>query len=121
LLPGEPLELRVTAPREKLVKHRPELPPGALVLEAGAIDDLVTAHIATLRLDGAELHAEATSEERSDQVIEMVAHDVGERAALTDEVAPIEQRLNERRRPTPSALGRLPHEPDAGSGASPPR
>lgn len=98
LLPGEPLELSVTAPREKLVKHRPELPPGAVVLEAGAIDDLGSVPIATLRLEGAELHAETMSEKRLGQVIEIVAHDFGELAALSDrEVVPIEQRLNERR------------------------
>jgi hypothetical protein len=96
--PGEPLELNVTVARDTLVRNRPELPPGAIVFEAGSIGDLDSVPIATLRLEGAELRAEAMSAERLERVIEIVAHDFAELADLSDrEVVPIEQRLSERR------------------------
>jgi hypothetical protein len=61
------------------------------VIEAGAIDDLEAVPIATLQLEGTNLHAEAMSDKRLDQVIEIVAHDFGELAVLTDrELVPIE-------------------------------
>jgi hypothetical protein len=90
--PGEPLELSVTALREELVRNRPQLPRGAIVLEAGAVEDLDSVPIGSIRLAGAELQAEAMSWERLDRMIEIVAHDFGELAELTSsEVVPIEQ------------------------------
>ena len=98
LSPGEPLELSVTVARDTLVSNRPELPPGAIVFEAGSIGDFDSVPIATLRLEGAELRAEAMSAERLERVTEIVAHDFAELAELSDrEVVPIEQRLSERR------------------------
>jgi hypothetical protein len=98
LAPGEPLELSVTVDRNRLVRNRPELPPGAIVLEAGSLGNLDSVPIATLRLERAELRAEAMSAERLEQVTKIVAHDFGDLAELSDrEVVPIEQRLSERR------------------------
>ncbi|HVS28839.1 MAG TPA: hypothetical protein VHE14_04770 [Solirubrobacteraceae bacterium] len=98
LEPGAPLELDITVARDTLVGNRPELPPGAVVIEAGSIGDIGSVPIATLRLEGAELRAEAMSAERLERVIEIVAHDFGELAELSDrEVVAIEQRLKERR------------------------
>jgi SEC-C motif/Protein of unknown function (DUF2384) len=98
LRPGDPLELSITVARDTLVGNRPELPPGAIVFEAGSIGDLDSVPIATLWLEGAELRAEAMSAERLERVTEIVACDFGDLAELSDrEVVPIEQRLNERR------------------------
>ncbi len=108
LRPGEPLELAITVARGKLVEDRPQLPPQALVIEAGPVDDLDMVPIATLRLEGTELHAEAMSDERLDRVIAIVAHDFGGLTALTErEVVPIEQRLNERY-PAPHGSAHVP-------------
>jgi hypothetical protein len=97
LRPGEPLEIDITVPREVLVRDRPELPRGAIVLEAGPIDDPDSVPIATLRLEAVRLSVEAMSEERLDRAIEIVALDFGDLAELSArEVVPIEQRLDER-------------------------
>jgi SEC-C motif-containing protein/antitoxin Xre/MbcA/ParS-like protein len=82
LLPGDPLELDITASRASLVLQRPPLPPGALALESSAVDALDTIPIATLRLEGGELHSEAMSEQRLAQTIEIVAADFGELVQL---------------------------------------
>jgi SEC-C motif-containing protein/antitoxin Xre/MbcA/ParS-like protein len=82
LLPGDPLELDITASRASLVLQRPPLPPGALVLESSAVHALDTIPIATLRLEGGELHSEAMSEQRLAQTIEIVAADFGELVQL---------------------------------------
>ena len=66
LLAGDPLELDITAERAVLVSRRPPLPPGALVLESSPVGAIDTISIATLRLEGDELHAEAMSEQRLD-------------------------------------------------------
>ena len=96
--PGEPIEVDITVGRDALVRDRPELPPGAVVLEAGSIDDLDAVSVATVRLDGAELRAEAMSEQRLERVIETVEQDFGDLAELSDcEVVSIEQRLDEHR------------------------
>jgi len=113
LRPGEPIEVDITVPRDAVVRGRPELPPGAIVLEAGPIDDLDRVPVATVRLEGAELRAEAMSEARLDRVIEIVGQDFGDLAELSDrEVVPIEQRLDERRSapqcPTPLPPGLTP-------------
>jgi hypothetical protein len=108
LRPGEPIEIDITVPRDALVRGRPELPPGAIVLEAGPIDDLDRVPVATVRLEGAELRAEAMSEERLERVIEIVGQDFGDLAELEDrEVVPIEQRLEERRS-APQSAAALP-------------
>lgn len=77
LRPGDPVELDITADRAALVRRRPSLPPGALVLESSPVDALDTIPIATLRLEGDELHAEAMSEQRLEQTFEIVAADFG--------------------------------------------
>lgn len=98
LHPGEPVEVDITVPREMLVRDRPRLPPRAIVFESGAIDDPDTVPVATVRLEGRELHVEAMSEERLDRAIELVGMDFGDLAELSErEVVPIEQRLAEHR------------------------
>jgi len=82
LLPDDPVEIDITAPRATLVRQRPPLPPGALVLEASPVGALDTIPIATLRLEGNELHAEAMSEHRLGETIEIVAADFGELVEL---------------------------------------
>src|SRR6266511_751514 len=57
LLAGDPLEIDITAPRAELVRQRPPLPPGALVLESSPVGAIDTIPIATLRLEGDELRA----------------------------------------------------------------
>src|SRR2546428_1684690 len=78
LRPDDPVELNITAERAALVRQRPSLPPGALVLESSPLDALDTIPIATLRLEGVELHAEAMSEPRLAQALEVVAADFGD-------------------------------------------
>ena len=82
LLPDDPVEIDITAPRATLVRQRPPLPPGALVLEASPVGALDTIPIATLRLEGNELHAEAISEQRLWETIEIVAADFGKLVEL---------------------------------------
>lgn len=82
LLPDDPVEIDITAPRATLVKQRPPLPPGSVVLESSPIDALDTIPIATLRLEGGELHAEAMSEHRLAHAIEMVGADFGDLVEL---------------------------------------
>lgn len=104
LAPGEPLEIDITARRETLVRDRPELPPGALVIEAGPIDDPDTIPIVGLRLEGTLLSAEAMSEPRLEHAIEIVEADFGDLAELLDrELVPIEQRMEERAAPRDGA------------------
>ena len=98
LTAGEPLEVDITVAREALVRDRPELPRGAIVLEAAPIDDLDKVPVATVRLEGAGLRVEAMSEERLRHVIELVEQDFGDLAELSGrEVMPVEQALDERR------------------------
>jgi len=82
LLPDDSVEIDITAPRTTLVRQRPPLPPGALVLETSPVGALDTIPIATLRLEGNELHAEAMSEHRLGETIEIVAADFGELVEL---------------------------------------
>ncbi len=104
LCPGEPLEVDITVARDVLVRGRPALPPGAIVLEAGPVDDLDKVPVASVRLEGANLRVEAMSEERLEEAIEIVEHDFGDIAKLADrELVPIEQRLEERSAPEPPA------------------
>ena len=98
LLPDEPVELDVTVSRASLLTQRPALAPGALVLESGPVDALDEVPIATLRLEGEELHAEAMSEQRLSHAIEVVAADLGELVELRGrDVTSVEEALAARR------------------------
>lgn len=77
LLPDDPVELEVTVSRASLVEQRSALPPGAIIVEAICSDAPDSVPIATLRLEGGRLHAEAISEPRLDHAMEMVAADLG--------------------------------------------
>jgi SEC-C motif len=77
LLPDDPLELEVTVTRASLVEQRSALPPGAVIVEATRVDAPDTVPIATLRLEGGELQAEAISEPRLDYAIDVVTVDLG--------------------------------------------
>ncbi len=95
---GEPFEVDITVAREALVRNRAELPEGAIVLEAGSIDDLDRVPVATVRLEGAQLRAEAISEERLERVIEIIEQDFGDLAELSYRgVVPVEQALDDPR------------------------
>jgi hypothetical protein len=108
LLPEDPLEIGINAERATLVSQRPPLPAGALVSEASPIGAMDTIPIAMLRLEGHELRAEAMSEQRLEQTLEIVAVDFGELVELrTREVTSAEDALAARR------TGRL--------GSTPPR
>jgi hypothetical protein len=108
LAPHDPLEMDITAPRDRLVAERPPLPDGAIVFEASA-GDLDTVSVATLRLEGEHLSVEAMSEERLDHAIEIVASDFDELVELSRrEVIPIETLLAEHRQ-APSRAGK--HSP----------
>jgi Protein of unknown function (DUF2384) len=77
LLAGDPLEIDITAARSTLVRQRSPLPAGALVLESSPVGAIDTIPIAMLRLEGDHLHAEAMSELRLEQTLEIVANDFG--------------------------------------------
>jgi hypothetical protein len=98
LVPDDPIEVDITAPRASLVSQRPPLPPGALVLESSIVGALDTIPIATLRLDGDELHVEAMSEQRLEETLEIVAADFGELVELrSHDVTSVEEALAARR------------------------
>jgi hypothetical protein len=98
LEPDDLLELEITARRATLVGQRPPLPQGALVLESSPVEDIDTISIATLRLEGYELHGEAMSEERLEWMLEIVADDFGESVELRRrEVMPVDEALATRR------------------------
>ena len=82
LLPDDPVEIDITAPRATLVRRRPPLRQGALVLESSPVGAPDTIPIATLRLEADKLQAEAISEQRLAQTIEIVAADLGELVEL---------------------------------------
>jgi hypothetical protein len=89
------------------VRQRPPLPPGAVVLESSPVGAIDTIPIATLRLEGDELRAEAMSEQRLEQTLEIVDADFGELVELRDcEVTSVDEALAERR------SGRRPPEPE---------
>jgi hypothetical protein len=109
LLPDDPLKLDITASRASLVLQRPPLPPGALVLESSPVGALDTTPIATLRLEGDELHAEAMSEQRLEQTFEIVAADFGDLVEFrSHDVTSVEEALAARRAghhdPTPERV-----------------
>lgn len=99
LAPGDPCEIEITVPRARLLPEgRPSLPEGALVIQTEYVGDSDDIPIATVRLDGRELHVEAMSEERLDQAIEAVDTDFGDIAEPVErDVTLIEKRLEERR------------------------
>ena len=103
LAPGEPLEIDLTARRDRLLaKDRPPLPKGALVIETSRIGDDENVPVATVRLEQGELRVEAMSEERLALAIEAVDEDFGDVAELVRrDVTPIERRLGERDRSAP--------------------
>jgi hypothetical protein len=104
LAPHDPLEMDITASRDRLVAERPRLPDGAIVIEASA-GDLDTVSVATLRLEGEHLSVEAMSEERLDHAIGVVASDFDQLVELSHrEVLPIEPLLAEHRQ-APSRAG----------------
>jgi hypothetical protein len=106
LAPHDPLEMDITAPRDRLVAERPPLPEGAIVVEASA-GDLDTISVATLRLEGEHLSVEAMSEERLDHAIDIVASDFDQLVELSHrEVASIEPLLAEQYREAPSRASR---------------
>jgi SEC-C motif/Antitoxin Xre/MbcA/ParS C-terminal toxin-binding domain len=98
LVAGDPLEIDITAPRATLVRQRPPLPPGAVVLESSPVGEIDTIPIATLRLDGGELRGEAMSEQRLEQTLEIVDADFGELVELRNcHVTSVDEALAERR------------------------
>jgi hypothetical protein len=105
----DPLEIDITAERATLVRQRPPLPPGALLLESSPVGAIDTIPIATLRLEGSELHAEAMSEQRLAQTLEIVADDFGGLVELRSrEVTSVDEALAARRAghhdPTPERV-----------------
>ena len=98
LEPDDPLEMDITVQRAALVAQRAPLPLGALILESSPVGAIDTISIATLRLEGGELRGEAVSEERLDQVLEIVASDFGELVELRSrEVMAVDEALAARR------------------------
>jgi hypothetical protein len=98
LEPDDRLEMDITAQRATLVRQRPPLPPGALVLESSPVGAIDTIPIATLRLEAGELHGEAMSEERLEWMLEIVADDFGEFVELRSrEVSSVDEALAARR------------------------
>ena len=96
--PDDSLELDITAERAALVSQRPPLPPGALVLESSPVGAIDTIPIASLRLEGDELRAEAMSEQRLEQTLEIVDSDFGELVKLRDrDVTSVDEALDSRR------------------------
>lgn len=101
LAAGEPEdldEIDICVPREALVANRPELPAGAVVLEAGAVGDLDRVPVATVRFEADQLRVETMSAQRLERAIEMVECDLGDLVELTErEAIPIERRLEDAR------------------------
>ncbi len=98
LAPDDPLEIDITAKRDRLVAGRAELPRGALVIDAAPAGGLDTVSTATLRLAGEQLLVEAMSQERLDHTIALVTEDFGELIEFRHrEVVPIARRLDEQR------------------------
>ena len=96
LNPGDSLEVDVTVPRQALVSERSELPRGAIVFEASAVDDPDNVPVATVRLEGRRLRIEAMSAERLDRAIEIVELDFEGLVEFADRsVIDVERRLAE--------------------------
>jgi hypothetical protein len=92
--PDDPVEIDITAPRAALVRQRSALPPGAVVVESGPVGELDIVSIATLRLEGDELHGEAISEQRLVHALEIVAADFGDLVELRNqEVTSVDEAL----------------------------
>jgi hypothetical protein len=110
LAPGERLEIEITVCRDRLLPDgRPLLPRGALVIETEYANGGDSIPIATVRLEGRELHVEAMSEGRIEQAIEAVDTDFGDVAEpVQREITPIEERLEEHRESGPNSPNKLP-------------
>lgn len=110
LLAGDPLKIDITAERAVLVSRRAPLPAGALVLESSpAVGAMDTISIATLRLEGDELQADAISGQRLEQTLETVEADFGELVELQGcDVTSIDDALSahrsRRREPQPERV-----------------
>lgn len=103
-------EVEIAVPREALVANRPELPAGALVFEAGTLDDLDRVPVATVRLEAGELSVDAMSAERLELASELVERDFDDLIELAErEVVPVERRLDEL-----DSRARRRHEPPPG-------
>jgi len=98
LRPGDPVEIDITASRASLSEDRPELPLGAQLIETTVVGAPDTISIATIRLEGNHLHAEAMSEERIARAIDAVEIDLG---ALVEfrgwDITSVDDALAERR------------------------
>jgi hypothetical protein len=80
-------------------------------MESSPVDAPDSIPIATLRLEGDELHAEAMSEQRLEQTLEIVAADFGELIELrSHDVTSVEEALAARRG---GGLGSMPGRVDA--------
>jgi hypothetical protein len=94
----EEIELEITFPRERLIAERADkaLPLGAIVTEAGALDNPDLSSVATVRIEDGRLAVEAVSEVRLERAITLVEGDFGDLAGEPErEVVPIESRLAE--------------------------
>jgi hypothetical protein len=92
LSPEEPVEIDLTLPRASLMEGRPALPPGAVILESSPVEAPGVIHVATLRLEGDTLHAEAISEQRLADTLELVAEDLAGLVELADlEAVPVDE------------------------------
>ena len=98
---GEGICLEWTRPRTELAARRPELPPGALLLESSpvfvdreagrAITDASRVGLGTFELRPRELTFDAISVQRLDGAIALVAEAVGPRARLVERrIEPLE-------------------------------
>jgi hypothetical protein len=85
-------ETEITVRREALLEDRPELPPGALVLESGPLGELDRVPIASARIEGRELIVEAMSEWRLEFAADVLEDDLGDLIVLDDwQVTPLEE------------------------------
>ena len=105
LEPRDEPEIGITVSRDLLVGQRGDLPPGAIVLEETAYEDLDSVSIATLRLVGDGLIVEAMSEARLQRAIEIVEGDYGTRIHSREiKLVSVERRLEERRASSPETV-----------------
>lgn len=94
----EPLEVEITAPYDQIVAQRGdrELPPGAVVIEAGVAGNPDLVSVATVRVEGERLSLETMSEERLAGAMHTIERDFGDLLGEVElQVSPIEDRLAE--------------------------
>jgi hypothetical protein len=90
--------IEITVPREALLEDRPELPPGALVLESGPLGELERVPIASVRIEGGELVVEAMSEWRLEFAADRLERDLGDLIGFEDwQVRKLEEALETER------------------------